>query len=100
MGFDMADHIDVAHYQAELALQHLAVSKWFLTSAQRSTHLRYAEEHLAKCAASLGFDLVPRQTVDEKALEMHFSDGALPVTDKPGFDGRDNSSIDDNVWSR
>lgn len=53
-----------------------------------------------KAAEMLGFDLVKRPAVDESALSMHFSDGALPVTDKPGFDGRDNSSIDDNVWSR
>lgn len=97
----MADHIDVAHYQAELALQHLAVAKWGSGPLTRGVHLEYAEQHLAKCAASLGFDLVKRQTVDDKALEMHFSDGAIPaVTDKPGFDGRDNSSIEDNLWSR
>lgn len=96
----MADHIDVAHYQAELALQHLAVAKWSFAGPMRRDHTRYAEEHFAKAAAALGFDLVKRPAVDEAALEMHFSDGALPVTDKPGFDGRDNSSIDDNVWSR
>lgn len=59
-----------------------------------------AIEVFKKAAETLGFDLVKRPAVDEAALEMHFSDGALPVTDKPGFDARDNSSIDDNVWSR
>lgn len=93
--------IDEAVYQCGEAFEHLSVAKWAASRSEKEDfHRRIAVEHIAKCIEALGFDLVKRQPVDEKALEMHFSDGAIPaVTEAPGFDGR-APVIADNEWSR
>jgi hypothetical protein len=104
----MADHIYEQQIQltqvatfCESAARHFAMATADAYSGQKhSTWRDMAIADMTNAAAALGFDLVKRPAVDEAALEMHFSDGALPVTSEPGFDSRDNSSIDDNVWSR
>lgn len=91
-----------ARYHINRAADHCLVGYWrSQVGVTDDYHINTIIESLMTAADYLGFDLVKRQTVDDKALEMHFSDGAIPaVTDDPGFDGRDNSSIEDNLWSR
>jgi len=58
---------------------------------------------IKEAAERLGFDLVPRKSaaiLHAEAIAGVTAEEPAAVTAEPGFDGRDNTSIEDNIWSR